>query len=257
MEAARQTRPDTRFKPLDAEGSGRGVGSHGPGGQQLDRPEIAPLLKILNTIDARGGGDGDGRSPDPIFSGRTPELSMTDRFGGWRLTEDVFRRAARHPSVSVVSEREPYILQHHGFVSPQEIEELMELAEGHFQRSGVVADKSQSDRRTSSGAWLSGGLRTDLVLDIQHRIHDWVGVPEEFGESLYVLRYLHVSRGKDFLGSCACLRVYVEGERGPGCCSGSGGIGQRGDPGMTGTSACVGADLRASGQPGIGQGWQC
>lgn len=59
-------------------------------------------------------------------------------------------------------------------------------------RSGVVSDESVNDRRTSYGVWLSGARRDKTVLDLQHRLHSWIGIPEEFGESLYMLRYEQV-----------------------------------------------------------------
>lgn len=53
----------------------------------------------------------------------------------------------------------------------------------------MVANKSINDIRTSYGAWLNGARRDQTVLDLQARAHEWIGVPEEFGESFYMLRY--------------------------------------------------------------------
>lgn len=50
-------------------------------------------------------------------------------------------------------------------------------------------DKGVSKTRTSYGAWLSHQWRDNVIASIEERIHDTVGVPREFGEGIYVLRY--------------------------------------------------------------------
>ncbi len=76
------------------------------------------------------------------------------------------------------------------FLSPKEVDHLIQLAESGFTRSEVVSDsQAVSQSRTSYGTWLNGARRTEAVYKIQNRIAQVTGIPEAFGESLYVLRY--------------------------------------------------------------------
>lgn len=78
---------------------------------------------------------------------------------------------------------------------------------------------------------LNGPRRTPTVLGVQRRIAALTGIPEEFGESLYVLRYEagqqyevhtdHCHHGDEALTeSC---RAFLGRAGGPGCGAGAGG----------------------------------
>lgn len=114
-----------------------------------------------------------------------------------------------------------------------EREHLVALATGSFERSEVVSRKKVDDERTSFGAWLNGRRRDEKVLEIQHRLHSLVGIPEEFGESIYMLRYGDGQQYHQHYDHCwadhrapppdeAC-REFLTRAGGPGCGPGAGG----------------------------------
>lgn len=115
------------------------------------------------------------------------------------------------------------------FLSPEEVDYLINLAESGFTRSEVVSDsQAVSQQRTSDGAWIKGERRTETVYQIQHRIEQVTGIPEAFGESLYVLRYqqgqkyeMHndycrATSGKEEALPESC-RTFLKRAGGPGC----------------------------------------
>uniref|UniRef100_A0A1D1ZNZ9 Fe2OG dioxygenase domain-containing protein n=1 Tax=Auxenochlorella protothecoides TaxID=3075 RepID=A0A1D1ZNZ9_AUXPR len=153
--------------------------------------------------------------PDEVISGQGPSLDQATLAGGWMLTPEIFHRAASHPNAVVVSKEKPYIVQYKGFLSQAEIDHLLELSGDGFVRSGVVSDESVNDRRTSYGVWLSGARRDKTVLDLQHRLHSWIGIPEEFGESLYMLRY---EQGQKYDAHTDNCRHRPSGEELPPAC---------------------------------------
>lgn len=121
----------------------------------------------------------------------TRQLSPSEQKGSWRLTEEVFNWAKKNAKAEVVSEERPLAMLFRGFLSLEETQHMVDLANSHLARSKVVsmANESMSDSRTSYGAWLSNSLRDEKVVEIEHRIHDVVGIPHSFGEGIYVLRY--------------------------------------------------------------------
>jgi len=60
-----------------------------------------------------------------------------------------------------------------------------------------------SDIRTSYGAWLNGEYRDDVVKEIEIRIHDAAGLPHDFGEGIYVLRYEEEQKYNPHTDNCA------------------------------------------------------
>lgn len=84
------------------------------------------------------------------------------------------------------------IFMFHNFLSPQECDHLIKLAEPHFHRSGVVLDKKGksgiSEVRTSSGMFLDRG-HDDIVAAIERRIARWTLLPVDYGEGFQILRY--------------------------------------------------------------------
>lgn len=82
---------------------------------------------------------------------------------------------------------------------------MLELASSHMSRSRVVSGKNggEKDARTSYGAWLNGQYRDDTIAKIEERIHDSVGIPLDFGEGIYVLRYEKGQKYDPHTDNCA------------------------------------------------------
>lgn len=64
-------------------------------------------------------------------------------------------------------------------------------------------DNKESNSRTSYGAWLTGKLRDNVVKRVENRIHDTIGLPREFGEGIYVLRYQNEQKYDPHTDNCA------------------------------------------------------
>nr|XP_016487301.1 PREDICTED: probable prolyl 4-hydroxylase 10 [Nicotiana tabacum] len=93
--------------------------------------------------------------------------------------------------VEVIS-LEPRAYIYHNFLSKEECEYLISLAEPHMQKSTVVdsaTGKSKDSRvRTSSGTFLARG-RDKVIRNIEKKIADFTFIPVEHGEGLQVLHY--------------------------------------------------------------------
>lgn len=87
---------------------------------------------------------------------------------------------------------EPRAFIYHNFLSKEECEYLIKLAEPHMAKSTVVdsaTGKSKDSRvRTSSGMFLPRG-RDKTIEAIEKRIADFTFIPVEHGEGLQVLHY--------------------------------------------------------------------
>lgn len=79
-----------------------------------------------------------------------------------------------------------------GFLSPEECDHIMALAEEDLRPSTVVdastGGSTPSEIRTSSGMFLTRG-ENDIVSGIEARIATWTKIPESHGEGFQVLRY--------------------------------------------------------------------
>ena len=84
------------------------------------------------------------------------------------------------------------------FVTPEEIEHIERLVQGHLSRSKVVGDGNATvdSGRTSTGVFLSGMLRTGVVNAVEERIANATRLPIANGEDFYYLRY---ELGQDYL----------------------------------------------------------
>jgi prolyl 4-hydroxylase len=84
-----------------------------------------------------------------------------------------------------------YICDH--FLSDQECDHIIRLAEPHLARSTVVDLQSPADlvdiRRTSQGMWIQGELIDPVVKNIQRKIAQATQIPEENCEDFQVLHY--------------------------------------------------------------------
>jgi len=86
---------------------------------------------------------------------------------------------------------EIYVCEH--FLSDQECDHIIRLAQPHLARSEVADTKSLGSltdyRRTSQGMWIQGGLVDSVVKAIQQRIAQVTEVPEQNCEDFQVLHY--------------------------------------------------------------------
>ncbi|XP_075474143.1 putative prolyl 4-hydroxylase 10 [Primulina tabacum] len=87
---------------------------------------------------------------------------------------------------------EPRAFVFHNFLSKEECNYLISIAEPHMLKSTVVdseTGKSKDSRvRTSSGTFLTRG-RDKIVRDIEKKIADFTFIPVEHGEGLQILHY--------------------------------------------------------------------
>lgn len=109
---------------------------------------------------------------------------------GWH-SESYEPSAVDRPRMEVLDE-ESRIFMFHNFLTPEECDHMIGLAEPHIARSGVVADKAGhseiSEVRTSSGMFLNRG-HDKIIADIERRIARWTLLPVNYGEGFQVLRY--------------------------------------------------------------------
>lgn len=78
-------------------------------------------------------------------SGKLPRPTDEELHGGWRLTDETFLRAARHPQAEVISSEKPYVVRYKQFLSTIEVDHLLGLAEGTVH--------TKSDRVSNPGAF--------------------------------------------------------------------------------------------------------
>jgi 2OG-Fe(II) oxygenase superfamily len=163
-----------------------------------------------------------------------PALSPDSLKGGWIFSQEVYDHATQNlkeNNATVISWESPRVIHFKNFLSPDEVDHLIKTAESGFKRSEVVSDSQVvSQSRTSYGSWLNGNRRTESVYKIQDRIARVTGIPEAFGESLYVLRYEQGQKYETHSDSCrplgstgqnnslpaSCLS-FLQRAGGPGC----------------------------------------
>eukprot|EP00887_Chlorella_sp_A99_P006415 scaffold3.g6415.t1 len=157
--------------------------------------------------------------------------------GGWQLTQAVYNYAVTQPMAEVVSWENPRLAVFRNFLSPPEVEHMINISIAQLVRSEVLSgsDSHAIDRsRTSYGTWPD---KEDAVLRrISERIHRLLSIPERFGEDIYVLNYKpgqkyeghndHVMDGspwKQDKVADAASRAFLERAGGPDCGPGAGG----------------------------------
>ena len=78
------------------------------------------------------------------------------------------------------------------FITADEADHIISLAEPHLHRSQVITDREGdegiSNVRTSSGMFIDRGY-DPIISDIERRIARWTLLPVGNGEALQVLRY--------------------------------------------------------------------
>lgn len=123
-----------------------------------------------------------------------------ERFIGWQgevdshtLKTNDLQDSARHSWLELISWR-PRAYVFHSFLTHQECDHLISLAEPKIARSYVVDSKTgaskQDEVRTSYGAALSLG-EDEIVARIEAKIAEWTHLPPAHGEPIQVLRYVN------------------------------------------------------------------
>lgn len=126
----------------------------------------------------------------PVSSDDSPpnDLSSFRR----RIVERIDGLGKREEQWTEVLSWEPRAFIYHNFLSKEECEYLISIAEPHMVKSTVVDSKTGKSKdsrvRTSSGMFLRRG-RDKIVKDIEKRIADFTFIPVEHGEGLQVLHY--------------------------------------------------------------------
>ena len=91
-----------------------------------------------------------------------------------------------------VLDEDARIFLFHNFLTPEECDHIINMAEPHLERSGVVADEEGhseiSDIRTSNGMFLNRG-HDPVIADIERRVARWTLLPMGNGEGFQVLKY--------------------------------------------------------------------
>ncbi len=87
----------------------------------------------------------------------------------------------------------PRIFQIENFLTPEECDHIISLAEGKMERSLVVAKKSNSGavdkQRTSSGMFLSNPSTDPIIISLEKRLSRLTHLPQENGEPIQILNY--------------------------------------------------------------------
>lgn len=109
--------------------------------------------------------------------------------GSWNFTPSVYDYAAHQPMTQVLSWESPRLMLFPSFLSPEEVGHMVRVSKDNLERSEVLVaegEETMSNIRTSFGFW----PEQDEVIDrITERMHRLTGIPEKFGEGLYVLNY--------------------------------------------------------------------
>jgi prolyl 4-hydroxylase len=93
--------------------------------------------------------------------------------------------------VEVLSES-PRILVLHDFLSDLECNHIRKLAKPELLRSTVASEDGKGQvhtARTSQGMWFPSDINDPILANIERRISEFTGIPEENGENIQVLRY--------------------------------------------------------------------
>ncbi|TGB01509.1 2OG-Fe(II) oxygenase [Halobacillus salinus] len=107
------------------------------------------------------------------------EASIFDYKGNKIVTED--------RDISIIARmEEPVIAVLGNVVSEEECDELIRISQDKVNRSKIGSQKTVSDIRTSSGAFLDSA---DVTARIEKRIAQIMNVPVENGEGLHILNY--------------------------------------------------------------------
>lgn len=176
-----------------------------------------------------------GKSPWEEFESLPAIAAATkeELEGAWKFTQEVYDKAMNYPKAEILSKDNPRLIRFKSFLSPEEAEALVRSAADKLKRSHVVASnvsQQVDNARTSFGAWPP---RDEFMQKIEQRIHNLVGIPREFGESIYVLNYKqdqqyaahhdNCARGESPVLTDAC-KNFLKRAGGPLCGNKGGGV---------------------------------
>lgn len=163
-----------------------------------------------------------------------PETTEAEMTGSWRLTEEIYDYAASLPMTKVLSMEAPRVMLFPSFLSPEEVDHMIKVSRDNLERSEVLVaegEETVNDVRTSFGFWPE---QDEVITGISERMHRAIGIPENFGEGLYVLNYQHGQQyeahndhcmdgtATDNKADAACLD-FLKRSGGPECGPGKGG----------------------------------
>ncbi|GAB4832182.1 Probable prolyl 4-hydroxylase 7 [Ancistrocladus abbreviatus] len=115
-------------------------------------------------------------------------------FENWRVTSEDSSVRLDPTRVTQLS-RTPRAFLYKGFLTGEECDHLIQLAEGKLEKSMVVDDNDsgkgiESEDRTSSGMFLRKA-QDAVVAGIESRIATWTFLPIENGEGMQILHYAY------------------------------------------------------------------
>lgn len=127
----------------------------------------------------------------PVGSDEASSAHDLSSFGRKVLERGAGMGERRNQWVEILS-WEPRAFLYHNFLSKEECEYLINLAQPHMKKSTVVDSKTGRSKdsrvRTSSGMFLRRG-QDKIIRAIEKRIADFTFIPVEHGEGLQVLHY--------------------------------------------------------------------
>lgn len=162
-----------------------------------------------------------------------PQIGDLEKTGSWNLTQAVYDKAIKHPNAKIISFDNPRLILFPSFMTEEETDHLINVAKKDLKRSHVVADSKDdevSNSRTSYGAWPKHDSFMQMIED---RIHRLVGIPNEFGEGMYVLNYKQGQEYKAHNDNCKgergsvvtqSCKDFLKRAGGPECGPGHGGV---------------------------------
>lgn len=109
---------------------------------------------------------------------------------GWK--QEGYNPSPAHLPKMEVLDEDARIFMYHNFLTPEECDHMIKLAEPHLARSGVISDSEGntgvSEIRTSNGMFLTRN-HDPIIANIERRIARWTLLPVGNGESFQILRY--------------------------------------------------------------------
>eukprot|EP01124_Arcella_intermedia_P015030 TRINITY_DN21580_c0_g1_i1.p1 TRINITY_DN21580_c0_g1~~TRINITY_DN21580_c0_g1_i1.p1 ORF type:complete len:255 (+),score=45.17 TRINITY_DN21580_c0_g1_i1:24-767(+) len=102
--------------------------------------------------------------------------------------------AKDHNSLEIIEtvSWEPRIFIYHNFLSAEDCDYIVNLGKEKVTRSqvvGVTGKSIEDSGRTSNGVFLSGEENDPVLKKLKRKIAEWTHLPEENGETFYLLRY--------------------------------------------------------------------
>lgn len=109
------------------------------------------------------------------------EVTIFNHIGNKIKTED--------REINIIAKlEEPLVVVLGSVLDDEECDVLIQLAKDRVQRSKIGGTREVSDIRTSSGTFLTD-INNDILMKVEKRVSDIMGIPIEHGEGLHILNY--------------------------------------------------------------------